>query len=114
MVSEIASRQLLKEVYLMSNNVKIVAILTAHEGKAEALRALLDGMVAPSRAEPGNLRYDLWEDQAQPGRFIIDELYTDSSAIDAHRKTAHFENYFSVIGDLAERTVFVLDPVEVG
>ena len=55
----------------MSANVKIVAILTAHEGKAGALHALLDGMVAPSRAEAGNLRYDLWEDQAQPGRFVI-------------------------------------------
>jgi hypothetical protein len=32
----------------MSNNVKIVAILTARPGKTADLRALLDHMVAPS------------------------------------------------------------------
>jgi len=59
------------------------------------------------------LRYDLWLDQNEPGRFIIDELYTGSDAIDAPRQTAHFQDYFSKINDLAERTVCVLDPVDV-
>ena len=40
----------------MSSHVKIIAILAARPGKVEQLRTLLDGMVAPSRQEPGNLR----------------------------------------------------------
>ena len=97
----------------MSDNVKIMAILAARPGKADELRALLDGMIAPSRSEPGNLRYDLWQDQSDPARFVLDELYADNAAVAAHRATPHFQNYLSVIGELAERTALVLDPVVV-
>lgn len=97
----------------MSNAVKIVAILTARPGKADALRTLLSGMVAPSRAEPGNLRWDVWRDQADATRFVLDELYVDNAAVAAHRLTPHFQDYFARIDDLAERTALVVDPVEV-
>ena len=82
-------------------------------GKTEALRALLDGMVAPSRAEPGNLRYDLWQDRADPARFVLDELYADDGAVAAHRASPHFQIYLSQINDLAERIPLTLDPVSV-
>jgi quinol monooxygenase YgiN len=95
----------------MTNKVKIVAVLTAKPNATERLRNLLDGMLAPSRAEPGNLRYDLWRDQTQPGRFVLDELYRDADAVAAHQATPHFQAYLAEIGDLAERTAFVLDPV---
>jgi quinol monooxygenase YgiN len=95
----------------MSSHVKIIAILAARPGKVEQLRTLLDGMVAPSRQEPGNLRYDLWHDQTDPARFVLDELYVNSEAVAAHRASAHFHNYLSAINDLAERTAIVLDPI---
>ena len=43
----------------MTANVKIVAVLTARADTVDRLHALLDAMLKPSRAEPGNLRYDL-------------------------------------------------------
>lgn len=94
--------------------VKIVAVLTARPGKTAALRALLDAMIAPSRAESGNLRYDLWQDQADADRFVLDELYVDSDAVTAHRAGPHFQTYLSQINDLAERSALVLDPVRLG
>ncbi|UDF05474.1 putative quinol monooxygenase [Asticcacaulis sp. AND118] len=97
----------------MSAPIKVIALLTARPGKAEALHTLLSGMTAPSRAEPGNLRYDLWQDQAEPTRFILDELYTDAAAVAAHRATPHFQTYLAAINDLAERTAFVLDPIQI-
>jgi quinol monooxygenase YgiN len=97
----------------MSNPVKIVAILTARPGLTEALYALLSGMTDPSRAEPGNLRYDLWRDPSDPARFVLDELYVDSDAVATHRQTPHFQAYLAHINDLAERTAYVLDPVQV-
>src|SRR5262245_58214451 len=93
--------------------VKTIAILVARRGTVEELRALLDGMVAPSRAEPGNLQYDLWRDHTDAGRFVLEELYTDAAAIAAHRATPHFEKYSSRINDLAERIFMMLDPLEV-
>jgi quinol monooxygenase YgiN len=97
----------------MSTHVKIVAILAARTGKAGELRTLLDGMIAPSRAEAGNLRYDLWQDRADPARFVLDELYLDAEAVTAHRASPHFQHYAAVIADLAERTAVTLDPVTV-
>ena len=95
----------------MTNPVKIVAVLTARPDAAERLRALLEDMLAPSRAEPGNLRYDLWQDRSDQTRFVLDELYVDHAAVEAHRATPHFQAYLAAINDLAERQAFALDPV---
>ncbi len=97
----------------MTQHVKITAILTARPGKAEALRALLDGMVPHCRAEAGNLRWDVWQDQTLPGRYVLDELYRDAAAATAHRETPHFKNYASQIGDLADRVAVTLNPADV-
>lgn len=97
----------------MTRHIKIVAILTARPGRADALRTLLDTMIAPSRAEPGNLRYDLWTDQANPDQFVLDELYANSDAVAAHRASAHFQTYLATINDLAERSAFTLAPAAV-
>lgn len=97
----------------MSNRVKIVAILTPRPGKADELQALLSHMATASRAEPGNLRWDIWQEQGAGSRFVLDELYTDSAAAAAHRETPHFKDYLKRIGDLAERIALTLDPFEV-
>ena len=41
--------------------------------------ALIRGMVGPCRAEPGNLRWDVWQDRDDPNRFVLDELYADDA-----------------------------------
>ena len=97
----------------MSDHVKVVAILVARPGKGGELRTLLDGMIDPSRNEPGNLRYDLWRDRTDPNRFVLDELYTDADAAAAHRTTPHFRRYASVVESLAERSALALDPAAV-
>ncbi|HEY1371848.1 MAG TPA: putative quinol monooxygenase [Candidatus Binatia bacterium] len=97
----------------MATPVKIVAILAAKSGRAAELRVLLDAMVIASRAEPGNLQYDLWRDHADAGRFVLMELYADEAAVAAHRASPHFKNYLAKINDLAERTAITLDAIEV-
>lgn len=95
----------------MTHPVKIIAVLNARPGAADELRDLLDGMLAPSRAEPGNLRYDLWQDRSEPARFVLDELYTSPDAVAAHRASPHFQAYLDAIGGLAERAAYTLDPL---
>lgn len=90
---------------------KIVAILTALPGKAGELQALLSSMVPSCRSEPGNLRWDIWQDRGNPERFVLDELYVDAAAVEAHRDTPHFKDYAGRIGSLAERTAYVVTPV---
>src|SRR5215470_1920201 len=57
----------------MSTVVKVIGILVARPGKAEELKALLGGMVVPSRGEPGNLQYNLW-------------LVTEATDVSTHSK----------------------------
>jgi len=97
----------------MATSVKVMAILVARPGKAKELEAVLGGMVVPSRAEPGNLQYNLWRDHVDIGSFVLEELYTDDGAVAAHHATPHFAKYLSKINDLAERTVMRLDPLVV-
>ena len=97
----------------MPEHVKVIGILTARPGKADELRALLEGLIAPSRAEPGNLSYDLWADQNDPSCFVLNELYEDSAANSAHRATPHYQEYLSKINDLASRSALVLTPISV-
>jgi len=93
--------------------MKTVALLTAREGRTAELRALLEAMIEPSRAEPGNLRYDLWLDQTDENRFVLDELYVDAAAVAAHRASSHFQHYLSKIGDLADRMSVGLEPLAI-
>lgn len=97
----------------MAGFVKVYAVLTALEGRAEELEALLRGMTGPSRAEEGNLRYDLWQDIDNPARFFIDELYRDETAAAAHKASAHFQHYPSRINDLAVRMPLTVTAVDV-
>jgi quinol monooxygenase YgiN len=97
----------------LSSAIKIVAVLVAKPGKHDELEALLATMVAQSRAEPGNLRYDLWRDRALGDRFVLDELYASHAAIEAHRASAHFQTYLGKINELAERNAYTLEAQDV-
>jgi quinol monooxygenase YgiN len=97
----------------MPTPTKITAILTARPGKAEELEALLVGMAPHCRAEPGNLRWDVWQDQSRPDCYVLDELYVDDAAVAAHRETPLYKNYLSRIPALADRTALVLSPTAV-
>jgi len=97
----------------MTSNVKTVGILTAHPGKEAQLRSLVEGLIGPSRSEPGNLRYDLWTDPSQPAVFVIDELYVDADAVAAHQASPHFQHYRANVGALADRRTLSLQAVAV-
>ena len=97
----------------MTGKVKTVGILTAHPGKEAQLRSLLEGLIGPSRSEPGNLRYDLWTDPSDPAVFVLDELYVDADAVAAHRASRHYQQYRANIGALADRRALSLQAVVV-
>lgn len=45
---------------------------------------------AGSRAEPGNLRFDVLQDAGEEGRFLLYEVFVSPEAVEAHRKTSHY------------------------
>lgn len=57
------------------------------------LDAFLDAMAANhagSVREPGNLRFDVLRDPADPAHFLIYEAFVDADAAGAHKSTAHY------------------------
>ena len=96
----------------MTQQIKVYAVLTAKPGCQERLLVLLKGMVAASRAEAGNLQYDLWQEDENPGRFVLEECYRDELSAAAHKSSPHFLNYLSIINDLAERLVVAVSRVD--
>ena len=46
-------------------------------------------LFAPTRAEPGCLRYDLYQSPTKKNEFMRLEVWRDSAALEAHKQTPH-------------------------
>jgi quinol monooxygenase YgiN len=97
----------------MAIHMKTTALLKARPGKTDELIVLLRTLASHSRSEPGNLRWDLWQDQHDETTFIIDELYKDIDSVQAHRGAPHYQDYASRIDGLATRTAVTSHPLDV-
>lgn len=49
--------------------------------------------------EPGNLRFDLLQDDADPAKFVLYEAYESDEASAAHKKTAHYLAWRESVAD---------------
>lgn len=98
---------------MMTAVMKTTALLKAKPGKVAELERLLRGLAAHSRAEPGNLRWDLWQGFEDVAMFVVDELYRDAASVQFHRGTPHYQDYLARINDLAMRTAVTARPLDV-
>lgn|GEM_PF-274790 len=73
-----------------SDELVVVAVLHADAAHAATLGDALQAMVAPSRAEPGCLAYDLHQSIDDPATFVIHERWTTSDDLQEHFHTLHF------------------------
>lgn len=80
--------------------VHVMAHIEARSGAADALRRVFDALLAPTRAEPGCVDYQAFEDGTQPGRFVTVECWADQAAFDAHMASPHVAAAFAAAGEL--------------
>jgi quinol monooxygenase YgiN len=73
--------------------VRVIARAVARDGKAEELKALLRGLIAPTRAEAGCIYYELFESNL-PGLLYFNELWESQAHLDAHVASSHFTEIF--------------------
>jgi quinol monooxygenase YgiN len=81
--------------------VRVIARSVARQGKEDQLRALLQGMLVPTRAEQGCKSYELYESDST-GRFYFDETWESHAALDKHIATPHFRHLEQTVGELLE------------
>ena len=90
----------------MPATVHVLARFTARPGKEDALKAVLIGLVPPTRRELGCYQYDLLVDnsddyQAEYVRNFV-ERWDDEAALDQHLETSHLKKALTQIEDLVE------------
>jgi quinol monooxygenase YgiN len=94
----------------------VIARYRVRAGEEDKVAAALREMIAPTRAEPGNLDYRAFRDPADPAMFVLFERYTDEAAFDAHRASEHFRTWLAgqVLPALADRIRLDLVPLDQG
>ena len=53
--------------------------------------------------EPGVLRFDVIQDQADAGHFVLVEVYRDLDAAAAHKETEHYAIWRDAVADMMAR-----------
>jgi autoinducer 2-degrading protein len=55
-----------------------------------------------SAKEPGVARFDLLQQQDDPSKFVLFEVYRDASAPAKHKETAHYNAWLEKVSDMFE------------
>ena len=85
----------------MSNEaISIIAVLKAKPGQQDALRQALQALLLPTRQEPGNLDYALFQLRDAPDTFYMRESWRNQEALDAHVALPHFQNFIAQMNNL--------------
>jgi quinol monooxygenase YgiN len=53
-----------------------------------------------SLREPGVARFDVVQDEQDPTRFVLVEVYRDAQAPAAHKETAHYEKWRDAVAEM--------------
>lgn len=73
------------------SKIDVVAHIHAKAGQEAALREVLEAFIAPTRVEEGCLRYDLFVDLSDAGKFTFIEEWTSVAALEKHGQSAHIQ-----------------------
>jgi quinol monooxygenase YgiN len=55
---------------------------------------------ANSIKEPGIARFDVLQQESDPARFVLVEVYRDSNAAAQHKQTAHYQAWAAAVGEM--------------
>jgi quinol monooxygenase YgiN/quercetin dioxygenase-like cupin family protein len=88
-----AARQAMREG-APDNVLTAVTFIQGREGKAREVKQELLSLTAPTRAEAGNIGYDLYQSVDQPDRFMRLEVWRDAGALELHKATPHLRASF--------------------
>ena len=78
----------------------VVAHLTSKPETVAETQTLLEGLIAPTRAEHGCIKYKLHRNNADPTRFCFVEEWTSDEALDAHLATPHLQSLVARVPEL--------------
>jgi (4S)-4-hydroxy-5-phosphonooxypentane-2,3-dione isomerase len=69
-------------------------------GQVKDFLAATDINARASVNEPGVLRFDVIQDQADPAHVVLVEVYRDEEASAAHKQTAHYATWRDTVAEM--------------
>ena len=88
----------------MANTLLIVQVdVAVLPDQVDAFLAATEENATASRDEPGVVRFDVLSDRADPGHFVLVEIYRDEAAAAAHKETAHYERWRDAVAPMMAR-----------
>ena len=83
-----------------SEVISIIAVLKAKPGKIDALKQALQALLLPTRREPGNIEYALFQLRDTPDVFYVRESWHGQVGLDEHIALPHFQAFILQMNDL--------------
>lgn len=74
---------------MTGETLRVVARMVAFPDRIEEAKALLIAIVAPTRQEPGCIRYELLQNQLNPTEFVFIEEWESEAALNTHLSSPH-------------------------
>lgn len=81
-------------------SLRVVAHLISKPDSIDETREVLLGLITPTCAEAGCIKYELHQNTTDPTDFSFIEEWTDDASLDAHLESAHLAAAREKLGDL--------------
>lgn len=85
----------------------IVARAKVLAGKEDEFMKAAQSLIDGTRAEEGNLSYNLYQNPSDPTSFLFYEEYKDAHAIDVHAASAHFLAFGKAIQGMLQSDLII-------
>lgn len=80
----------------MSEKLTVVVRLRAKPGEEQRVEGELSALLAPTRAEPGCINFDLHRSEDDPSLFLVHENWESEAHLNEHFRTPHIEAWLAV------------------
>ena len=77
----------------------IVTIQIQPEHREAFMESMMDDARGSNNDEPGCLRFDVLQDNEDPNKIHLYEVYKDQAAVDAHRQAPHYTKWRETVQD---------------
>ncbi len=83
----------------------VIAKIKSKPEKMEETKAVLEGLIAPTREENGCVQYDMHQDSADSSLFFFYENWESKEHLDKHLQMPYLKDFFSKEASLLSQPV---------
>ena len=91
----------------MPEILTVIAYVHAKAGQEARVKQVLEGLIAPTRAETGCINYDLFQSDGDPAQFVFYENWKSDADLDSHAQTLHIKECVGLL------TGLLVEPVKI-